>query len=306
MLIKLISEKSLIDEDFILDFANKQQVNYFKFQIEKRTGGMRTIYHPSKELKYIQKILLDDVISSLPIHNCCYAYVKNRNIHTHAIQHKNAKYLLRLDFRNFFESISYKDIYEFCETTMGIYNKGWTSSDSEIFSKLVCYKDRLTIGSVTSPSLSNAICYDLDIKLSQLALSKSVKYTRYADDMFFSTKIKGVLYALQNDINNIISTNTLPSKLKLNLEKTHHTSKKRKMAITGLVITNDGNISLGRRKKREIKSKIYKWDTLSTDERTYLSGYLAYIKSVEPEFINNLCDKYDANLILEIIKFNTK
>lgn len=130
--------------------------------------------------------------------------------------------------------------------------------------------------------------------------------TRYADDMFFSTKIKGVLYALQNDINNIISTNTLPSKLKLNLEKTHHTSKKRKMAITGLVITNDGNISLGRRKKREIKSKIYKWGTLSTDERTYLSGYLAYIKSVEPEFINNLCDKYDANLILEIIKFNTK
>ncbi|EGR0790832.1 RNA-directed DNA polymerase, partial [Vibrio vulnificus] len=56
---------------------------------------------------------------------------------------------------------------------------------------------------------------------------------------------------------------------------------------------------------REIRSQIYNWTSLNDEDKKYLSGYLSYVKSVEPEFINALCCKYGAYKIKEIIIFNS-
>ena len=68
----------------------------------------------------------------------------------------------------------------------------------------------------------------------------------------------------------------------------------------------EGVVSVGRDKKREIRSYIFNWDKIAEEKRVYLSGYLSYLGSVEPEFINSICQKYGAELIRRILSFNTK
>lgn len=75
------------------------------------------------------------------------------------------------------------------------------------------------------------------------------------------------------------------------------------MVVTGLIITNDKKVSLGRSKKREIRSLVYKWETLDHQRKKYLQGYLSYCSSVEPYFINSLCVKFGSTKIRNIQKY---
>ena len=143
----------------------------------------------------------------------------------------------------------------------------------------------------------------MDDKISALCKASNVTYTRYADDLYFSCTEKEILPKLPSEIKKIIRQLDHPTGLWLNLDKTIHSSKKRSMKITGLILTNSGSISIGREKKREIRSLAYNWEKLDSKQKSHLSGYLAYCSSVEPSFINSLCKKYGAALISEIVKY---
>ena len=80
--------------------------------------------------------------------------------------------------------------------------------------------------------------------------------------------------------------------LNINHDKTIATSKKHKMEITGLVITTDNKISIGRKKKRYIKSLVFKYinKSITAEEYTYLKGYLSFVQSVEVGFLHNKRD----------------
>jgi len=304
MLVETLSKTLILEEIYVSTVAKTASRRYKMFLIDKKNGTeKRKIYHPSTELKAIQKIINDDFLARLPVHPCATAYLKGSNITDNVLPHKNNKYLLRLDFNNFFESISKTDVDTFVDKNFPNYFNGWRSEDTKVLSNLVCFNQRLTIGSVTSPSLANILCYELDALIDALCRLNKITYTRYADDMFFSTNEEGFLFALPKSIKSVLKNIKTPNKLRLNNKKTVHSSRKRKMSITGLVITNDKKISIGRDKKREIKSSVYNWDNLPAKDKKYLSGYLSYVKSVEPEFINKLCGKYGSTRIVEIMKY---
>jgi RNA-directed DNA polymerase len=214
------------------------------------------------------------------------------------------KYFLRMDFKSFFESITSKDVKVFCDKYISKKFSGWNSEDTEFFTKFVSYKDRLVMGAVSSPSLTNAMCFKLDQILYELSDSHKVTYSRYADDLYFSSDTPNVLRIIESEVLRIVSELDLPAKLKINKSKTFHSSMKRKVVITGLVVTNSGVISIGRDKKREIRSSVFNWVRLDESKKSYLSGYLSYVKSIEPEIINSLCLKYGATVIEEVINFN--
>ena len=304
MLLKLLSSSLLITEDYIETVAKTASSRYKKFTIPKNCGGHRSIYQPARELKTLQRIIHDEILSKLQTHSAASAYKANSRLIDHASKHKNAKYLLRLDFKKFFESIREADISDFANNEFQKVFPSWTNSDTALLTQITCLNFHLTIGSVTSPALSNAICYELDEKISSLCSGLNITYTRYADDLYFSSTAENILINLPTKIKNITRGIRYPKSLWLNLDKTIHSSHKRSMKITGLTITNTGEISIGRDKKRKIKSLIHKWLTLPPERQKYLSGYLAYCSSVEPSFINNLCTKYGAQLISEIIKHN--
>src|SRR5690606_17176263 len=78
---------------------------YKVFPIEKRGGGYRIVAQPSRELKMLQRITVNKVLTDLPVHEAAHGYVKGKGIRTNAMAHKGARYILKMDLENFFPSI---------------------------------------------------------------------------------------------------------------------------------------------------------------------------------------------------------
>src|SRR6266566_8600763 len=125
------------------------------------TLEVRPIYHPSRQLKSMQRWFLAYVIEKLPIHPAAMAYRKHTSVLDNASIHAGAKFLLRMDCKQFFPSITEADLRLYIQERAS-YFSGWSIFDIDVFCKLVCRNSRLTIGAPTSPAISNVICYDMD------------------------------------------------------------------------------------------------------------------------------------------------
>lgn len=303
MLLEHLSQNMLLEPPFIEMVANSASKRYKETSIKKKDGSDRIIHQPARELKAIQRVIHNDILSKLPVHTSVYAYRKGINLKNHALAHRKGNFITRLDFRNFFNSIDAADIRKYITNNYSHIDSKWSHNDTELLVKLVCFKGALTIGSPTSPALSNCICHQLDEKTSIFCCEHNISYTRYADDLYFSTIEQNLLFSISHQIIKILRAIDYPKNLWLNKKKTIHSSKKHLRKVTGLVLTPEGNISLGRDKKRMVRSLIFKWSTLSDDERLSLKGYLAFISSVEPDFINRLCRKYGSKKVYDIIKY---
>ena len=306
MLLNKLSEDLGVPQAYLLSLAKSSSHRYKSYKILKSDGGMRTILHPAKELKAVQRYLLDNVLIDLPVHSAAAAYIKGRGLRQHAEIHKSNRFLLRLDFVDFFPSLTSEDIQKHLLKYKSHFNLEWTEKDTSLLSMFVCHYNKLTIGAVTSPILSNTLCYDFDKSISDFCVSKDITYSRYADDMYFSTNKTKILFEMENEVELLIRKIEYPSKLYLNPRKTRHKSKKYRRSVTGLIITPDQKISIGRPKKRYLKSLVYKWESLDNDKKEYLKGYLSYCRSVEPSFINSLYKKYGAPRLKQIFNFRIK
>jgi len=279
--------------------ARKANHAYKVYTIPKRSGGSREIHHPSKELKALQRWLLQNVINYWPVHGAAAAYRPNLSIAHNAKRHAGSNYLLRMDLQNFFPSITSEDVKTYLTQSDFSKLEKWQSVDFDLFTALVCRNGQLTIGAPTSPALSNALCADLDHELEAVAHARDTIYTRYADDLFFSTVRADVLRVFPDLVKEILKSLGCPAGLAINDSKTRHSSKKGRRQITGLVLGSDGVVGVGRKRKRYIRSLIHSFDTLAPTERQRLAGLIAFTRSVEPDFINALIIKFGSNRIVQ-------
>ncbi len=269
---------------------------YVTYQIPKRGGGLRTIHHPSKELKALQRWVLTYILNDLPVHPCAFAYRTGKNVADHARRHRHSRYLLRMDLERFFESIQEEDIQRYIRDEHDHF-AGWSGEDEYLFCSLVLRNYCLTIGAPTSPALSNAVCRKLDLALDALAEREQVTYTRYADDLYLSTTSPDVLSRVEDEVSQIVEALECPGDLRVNRKKTWHSSKKGRRAVTGLVLGSDDGLSIGRHRKRLIRSLVFRWEALDEAQKVSLAGTLAWCKSVEPDFLNRLVWKYGADRV---------
>ncbi len=277
---------------FVASIARSASHAYKKYWIPKRGGGLREIHHPSKQLKALQRWFLQYVLPGLPVHSAAMAYRKHRSILDNAAAHARSKYLLRMDFEEFFPSIVESDLRAYIEARRKLLFAEWTIPDVNVFCAVVLRQSRLTIGAPTSPALSNALCFDLDSALSDLSATHGVTYTRYADDLFFSITQPDILLALQSEVEKTVAGLTLPAALTINAAKTRHSSKRRARRVTGIVLGSDQRAHIGRDLKRKIRALIHKIDTLDPSSRASLAGLLAYAAGFDPDFMNSLIIKY--------------
>lgn len=291
MIVERMADHLGLPPVYITNLARSASYEYKEYSIPKRTGGYRLIYHPSRRLKALQRWLLFNVIEDLPVHPCASAYRKGKSILDNARAHATSRFLLRMDLEVFFPSITEGDLRTYIAQHAGLFT-AWTPPDVDAFCGLVCRKQMLTIGAPTSPALSNAICYDLDVSLHSLSDANGVVYTRYADDLFFSTDQPDVLRRIEKAVIKAVSELKLPAKLKVNLGKTRHSSKKRARHVTGIVLGSDGNPYIGRKLKRKIRALIHKYATLDEPTRASLAGMIAYSAGFDPDFLNSLIAKY--------------
>ena len=312
-IIRDLSNFFIIPERDIKNHIKTAPHRYKEYEIQKRKRNEKhhDIAQPAKNIKILQQRVIKNQLANLPVHNCAMAYQKGLGIKDNAEMHKKNQYLLKMDFENFFNSIVPDDLIQHVEK----YKKKLKTdklSEEDIFvlEHLFFYygkknkKFKMSIGAPSSPFLSNTILYDFDIKLSKLAEKEDVTYTRYADDLTLTTNKKDTLCLFPAKIKNILKEIEYP-KLSINKEKTIFSSKKHNRHITGLVITNDEKISLGRKKKRKIKSLVYSFKEKKPNDKeiNQLKGWLAFAKDVEPSFYETLKKKYTKRVITRIKKY---
>ncbi|MGE0482500.1 MAG: retron St85 family RNA-directed DNA polymerase [Gammaproteobacteria bacterium] len=281
-----------------VDDALRHARRYVKrFKIKKKNGGERVIYHPAKKLKVIQYWLLLNVFDRLPVHRAAMAYRSGLSIMDNAAKHRHGRYFLRLDFSDFFPSIKYHDLEPKLVAWHKLSAPAWElNEEAKLLIRLASFgsNDELLIGYPTSPSISNAVMYEADDALSKLAqdtrrFGRTV-YTRYADDLVFSTDIKGACRDLESAVRDLVKNLTAP-RLRINDSKTRYGSSSGGTAsVTGIRVCEGGHLTIHRRHKDHIRLLLglYTKGRLSAEEQRSLIGHLQYCRHVAPQFYSSL------------------
>jgi len=236
-------------------------MRYKEFKIPKKTPGkFRKIKAPRKDLKAIQLELLlefEKLYTALP---CVHGFTKDRSIATNASCHTKKQAILNIDLEDFFPSITQKRI-------QGLFLKEPFSFPMEVanaLSILVSEEDGLPQGAPTSPILSNMICFVMDARLLALAAQKRVTYTRYADDLTFSSTGKYAMRSLisMGNNNTIVLNRSIISIIeengfRINGKKVHLASNNKQQTVTGIVVNKKCNFA--RKDYRALRVALHNW-----------------------------------------------
>ena len=228
----------------IYSISNNIEKNYKIYKIKKRNGKYRTIYEPNLILKQIQKQILNNILNNKSISKYAKAYHKGIQLKDNAIPHINKEMILKLDIKDFFENISFLDIYNSCFPI-----EYFPKSVRMILTYLCTYDNHLTQGSPTSAYISNLVMKEFDEELGNWCNLRNISYTRYSDDMTFSgafnpseliTKVRKMLYKLGLELNN---------------DKIHIVYKSSSQNVTGIVVNKKMQVNVKYRNK--IRQEIY-------------------------------------------------
>ncbi len=232
------------------------ETKYTVFTIPKRSGGVRTIAAPDERLKLLQQRLADilyncqdDILDIQGRKNTVsHGFEKKKSVFTNAWPHKNRRYVLNLDLEDFFPSINFGRVRGFFinDRHFALHPKTAT-----IISQIACFENQLPQGSPCSPVISNLIAHILDIRLAKLAKNTTSRYTRYADDITFSTNAREFpsLLAAENPIGSghwhlavtLVAT-IQQARFAINESKTRMQCRPSRQTVTGLTVNEKVNV----------------------------------------------------------------
>src|SRR5258706_5151587 len=176
-------------------YKHPEATKYKTFQIPKRKGGQRTIKAPVDALKLLQRRLSDllqDCVDEINTakqrkDRAAHGFKRKRSIITNARQHRHRRYVFNLDLEDFFPSINFGRVRGFL-----IKNRDFElhKDVATVIAQIACHENSLPQGSPCSPVISNLVAHLLDMRLVSLASVAGCTYSRYADDLTFSTNRK--------------------------------------------------------------------------------------------------------------------
>jgi len=247
---------------------------YTTFQIPKRRGGARTINAPATALKIIQQklnqILLNVYQPKPPVHS----FVHGRSIVTNANLHSGHRNVLNVDLKDFFPSINFGRVRGMF---MGTPYK-LEATAATVLAQICCFNNELPQGAPTSPIVSNMICAKMDSQLTHLAKKYKCVYTRYSDDLTFSTNLKEFPTTLakinelgQAEVGEELNRTIEDNGFKVNIEKVRLRDKKRRQQVTGLTTNKFPNVR--RRYVRNVRAMLHAWEKygLKAAEKEFLT-----------------------------------
>ena len=301
--------KSVLYGDEVVRFEEKQlnyyinkstthsRSTYFTFSIKKKSGAERVIHSPIKGLKEFQKALNIVLQCVYEPHPSAYGFVIGKSIVQNASAHVNQNYVYNIDLKDFFPSIDKSRVWgRLLIPPFNLNNSEERKKIANMIAGLSCTemeverikndewnKVNLSVlpqGAPTSPILTNAICEKMDIRLSGVAKRFGLNYSRYADDITFSSKhnsyeIKEGIFeniyfknsSFDKEVRRIIKDQNFNIKeSKVRLQK-----KEYRQEVTGLIVNDKTNVN---RKYTDLVRKwIYLWETYG-----YEKAYGFFIK----------------------------
>ena len=233
-----------LDASYVASITNAPEAHYREFEIPKHSGGTREITAPHYSLMRVQRWIYNNILKKQPVHSCAHGFLHKRSIVTNVKYHLEGQYMLKLDLKDFFPSISKGWVIQVFR------NIGYERMVALYLASICCYEDALPQGAPTSPAISNIVCRHLDTRLYNLAKRFNLHYTRYADDLAFSGD------SLSPKFIQYVSDIIEGCGFELNREKIRLYSPKDKKILTGIQLKN-GKMQLPRQKKRVYKQNLY-------------------------------------------------
>lgn len=273
--------------------------HYRRFQVAKKTGGFREISAPAPRLKTAQHWILENILYKAELHRSAHGFVPQRSIVSNARPHVGAKVVINMDLRDFFPSVSYRRI-------KGLFVAlGYSEQLATVLALLCtepqtetmqldgqCYhvakgERRLPQGAPSSPALTNILCWGMDRRFEGMARALGWTYTRYADDLTFSTtagdtgQIGRVLWQAKQIVENegfVLH----PDKIKVMRQGS-------RQEVTGVVVNEKTNVS--RTKLKQFRAVLHRLETKGADAAQFgkgnilasIQGFANYVLMVNPE-----------------------
>lgn len=264
---------------------------YVEFEVPKAKGGTRRIAAPRAPLRKVQRIILDQILAKVPMHDACHGFVAKRSTVTNARPHQNAALVVKLDLKDFFPTVHYRRVkglfvYLGYKDEVAATLAGLTTYRPKLPSGEPVWPGMLPQGAPTSPALANLACRRLDHRLTRLAAKYGATYTRYADDLTFSFKDKPEirLGRFLWWVDGICQQEGFIERA----EKRRILRSKHQQRVTGVVVNAGVHVPRAdRRRFRAILHNCRKHGLPSQargrdDFEAFLAGYAAYVNMVEP------------------------
>lgn len=298
-----------LELDFLVAVADRQINPYREFRIPKASGrSTRTIAAPLPELAKAQRWILDSMFGGCDTGHGSFAYQRGVAVKDCAAVHVGARWLVKLDLRDFFSSVNERrvaKIFRMTETddaTSVQLSKLCTRIPFSSHAPRPSVLGLLPQGAPTSGMLGNLVAHNLDLSLSRLARTQDLRYTRYSDDITFSStsefsRAKGerLLRAARDHIarNNFV----------MNERKSRICPPGSRLTVMGLLVDSD-RVRLSRQFKRRLEWHLYGSQRFGVEQyaasqgfgevdeyRLHVDGLFAYAVDIEPEWAAPL--RYD-------------
>jgi len=253
---------------------------YHQFSIPKKSGGERTITAPTGYLKGVQKAISLLLSSIYKAPDCVNGFTIGHNVRTNADVHIGKNYIFNVDLKDFFPSITAQAVRKV------LVSKG-VSDEVAHYISIVCTittngddlpKDVLAQGSPASPILSNMVCEKMDRNLEYLARKYGLTYSRYADDMTFSSmhSVYSKNGTFLKDLREVISRYGFT----INEQKTRLQKRGSRQEVTGIIVSDKTNVC--RKYIKNLRAEIFQMAMFGFSKRQYRSvrGKVAFVGMV--------------------------
>ncbi len=265
--------------------------HYVTFAVPKASGGERLICAPKRRLKEVQRRLVRAFVDLLPVHDAAHGFRQGRSVRTAAEPHVGRQVVLRVDLEDFFGTVTFPRV----RGLLVAYGYGYEVAT--VLAVLVTEAPRQPVdiegtvyhvpvgprhcvqGAPTSPGVCNALAYRLDRRLAGLAAQRGFAYTRYADDLTFSSDEPRRVGALLGTVRDIVTDEGF----RVNEAKTRVARAGRAQRVCGVTVNE--TLGLSRQARRRLRAMIHQARLQPPDEAraAVIDGWLAYLSMLNPE-----------------------
>lgn len=321
-----LAKRSGVSYPALRKFVVRSETNYAYFRIRKRSGGHRQISVPTAELWAVQKWIHCNILLGASAHPACYSFLPGKSICDCAAVHRGARWVIKIDISAFFGSVSERDVFDVFRRlgyrALIAFEMARIATDAPTFSQryrhtpwrrhpgpyvITSYSQErvgyLPQGAPTSPQLSNLVMFDIDDQISGLARTAGLKYTRYSDDMTFSTSSTFSRKQAQKIIHRVAAIIRAKG-FRLNAEKTRIIPPGGRQSVLGLLV-DGAQPKLARKFRDNLRMHIFYmkkngvqahaenrgFDSVSGLYR-HIKGLLDYSKSIDLAYWTKLSRQF--------------
>lgn len=291
--------------------AGAALVHYHRYSIPKKTGGLRAISAPKPALARAQRWVFESIVGQLRVEPEAHGFVPSRSIVSNAAPHVGRAVVVNLDLRDFFPTITWR-------RAKGLFVAlGYSGQVATLLASLVTEPSRVAAtldgrplhvalgerrlpqGACTSPAITNVVCRALDRRLAGLAASLGFTYTRYADDLTFSSDDAGRVGTLLAFVRRILGDEGFTE----HPDKTRIMRRGRRQEVTGVVVNQKPSVA--REEVRELRAILHNARRHGFDSQNraghpafveQLRGRVAFVAMVDPARGAKLRAAFDAAL----------